>query len=305
MIRLIVACVLSMLFLTQCKPEDDLETVVENPDMKEVMISGEIRLPKSRLTMDGSGNFKWGTKDYLYMFNGPTKNLTKLQRAGVSPQTPERLGYMGYGSVDADAKYISRDIYFVGSGVSISKRYIENDINNQSGSLSGIDNYLMSKMSIPVFDKDPYLGYHFPETKMIMYTSVIHIGFPDCECESFYIDYEGCSNYYKAVSDKPYTMPYPEDTTQVIEILKAKETFTYDKVRVNKTARNSYIVLYPQQEPIPNTVMTIYADETVIGTLLFPNGIRSNKLYVSENGGVINLKARCEVVEEDLFVQDE
>lgn len=301
--RLMFACMLSMLFFVQCKPEDDLDVMEEQSNSREVMISGEIRLPKSRLTMDWKGRFEWG-KDYLYILNVKPNNLTRLQKGAIFPQTPEKLGFMGYSSIVANTDYILRDIYYVGGGVEVTNRYIENSVNNQSGSLSSISNHLMSKMTT-IFDYRGVNGYRFPETKMIMYTSVIYIKFPNCDCESFYIDYEGCSNYYKVVPGDQYIMPYPDDTTKYIDILETTETFTYDKVSVSKNANYAYIVLYPQQEPIPNTVMTIYADETVIGTLLFPNGIRSNKLYVGENGGAIVLNARSKVVEEDLFVQDE
>ena len=63
--------------------------------------------------------------------------------------------------------------------------------------------------------------------------------------------------------------------------------------------------MFPQSEPIPNTVVNIYADDEKIGSVVFPNGIRSNKLYVAEGGGSIQINGRSKVVEDILFTNGE
>lgn len=296
---MVVAC---LSLFTQCKPHDDIDDI-ETLNYKRTSIYGEIMVPKSRITIDGTGVLTWESSDCFYYFNNFSNNPLVFKVSAVFHNTPHIRGFASYNLVTTGADYIARDIYYVAS--TISSRDIIKDISVQSGKLSDLKNYLMAKASIVAKKSETSGFYQFPETPLNMKVAIVHIDLPEMDCDGYYFDYEGCINTYKISKGSKTTIQYWDDTTKMIDTMKDNVTFELGKVCVNNSTKNSYVVLFSQQEPIPNTVLHIYADEEEIASIVFPNGIRANKLYVGEDGGAIKINERSVVAEEDLFVMEQ
>lgn len=294
----LLAC---LLLFTQCKPQSDLEDV-ETQEIERMPIYGEIMAPKSRLTIDGEGVMEWESDDCFYFFNIFSNSPLVFKVSAVFHNTPDIRGFATYNVATTGADYFARDLYNV-SGTASGNEVIK-DISVQSGKLSDLKENLMVKASIFAKKKTSEY-YQFPQTPIYANVAIAHIDLPEMDCEGYYFDYEGCCNVFKVSVGRKTTIKYSEDTTKLVDTMKDKVLYELGRVCVNNSSKDTYVVFFPQEEPVPNTVVHIYADDEEIGTVVFPNGIRANKLYVGENGGAIQLKGRKGVVEEDLFVEED
>lgn len=295
-----VVCIMSvMLLLTQCKPSDD-DVLSEDTTMPKVSLSGEVGLPNSRLSMSKDGVLSWYNVDHLFYYGMYTSRPTRMRSIAMSPHNPNIRIYKCDNINIYDYDYINRDLYYIGDFNPSDNSIIRNN-NTQSGKLEDVGNFMLGKMNITA-TKNSDQNYTFPTTKLSMYTSVIHIDFPEDEGSKFYVNYPRCIHQVNITSSGSMeTLPHPDDPSKTINILKCKVVPRYGPICINGSFKDSYVVVFPQEEPIPNTVLEITNGEKRIGVIFFPNGIRSNKLYVSEDGGALQINKRSTVVEKDLF----
>mgnify|MGYP003301730940 FL=1 len=298
-INIIVTFVL-MMFLVQCKPDDEL---IDGEEGRMVKLYGDVEMPYSRMLFDSTGYLEWSPKDdYLYLFN--TKyNKPHIMKNSASSQYPGHLNFACYYNQSPLSDYLKRNIYYVGNTAQRKDSTIYQDLRGQTGKMSDVGKNIMGKMT--VMAELIFSSYHYDRTTLGVITSVIRIDLPEMECEKYYLDYEGCCNYFEARFTKKVAAVHPNDSTQTVDDMQNKETYYPGRVDVSGSTKDTYIVVYPQSEPIPNTIVSIYADDEKIGSVVFPNGIRSNKLYVAEGGGSIQINGRSKVVEDDLFTTRE
>lgn len=289
-----------MMFLVQCKPNDEF---IEQEEGCMVKLHGDVEMPYSRALFDSKGHLEWSTKDKLYLFNLRFYEPHYMKNSATS-QYPGHLNFACYYNQSPMADYLKRNIYYVGGTTQRKDSLIYRDLRNQTGEMSNIGNTIMGKMTV-MAQKTETGTYHYERTTLGVITSVIRIDLPEMECEKYYLDYEGCYNYFEARFTRKVAAVHPDDPTKTVDDMQNKETYYPGRVGVSGTTKDTYIVVFPQSEPIPNTVVSIYADDEEIGSVVFPNGIRSNKLYVAEGGGSIKINGRSKVLEDDLFTTRE
>lgn len=288
-----------MLLFLQCKPSED-DVLPEDTTMPKVSLSGEVGLPNSRLLMSKDGVFSWYNVDHLFYYGLYTSRPTRMRSIAVSPHNPNIRIYKCDDIGMPDYDYINRDLYYIGDFYPNDYSIFRNN-HIQSGKLEDICNFMVGKMNITA-TKNSDQNYTFPTTKLSMYTSVIHIDFPEEEGAMYYVNYPRC--VYQLIitsSGSMETTPHPDDSTKKINTLKCKVVSRSGPICIKGSTKDSYVVVFPQEEPVPNTVLEVSDGKNRIGTIFFPRGIRSNKLYVAEDGGALQINKRATAVEKDLF----
>lgn len=291
-----VLLVVVFLFV-QCTPEDG----AENSDCVNVTLGGDVMMPDTRISMDVNGDLTWNDDDRIYMLDGCNEKPVKLSVKNVSTNGPKKRSYYcelyRYFGV---ADYIERVIYHQGRTTPTSK-FLGRNYYYQSGELSMLKNNITAKAKIMAC-KNNSNDYEFMHnvTLSIM-VSVLYIDFTGHGSENYHINYEGCANVIEINAVDEYVKEYEADPGKTIDVVEYEEKYTLGEVTVTNNPGVSYVVILPQQEPRPNTVMEITnGAKELVGRVVFPNGIRANKLYVGSDGGPIRISKRSVVVEKDL-----
>lgn len=277
----------------RCKPEPDIDDT-QNQKLTEVTV--EMEIPKNRILMGKYGRLAWDEDDFLYIFMGEDAKPYKLNIVEDDEAAQSSLRRFK-GLMVSDSSCLETDVYHTGI-TEILARGISKNLYQQIGV---IDRCFLAKARTLFYDTGTsYCAVGKP--KMTMISSVMYIDFTGLDSE-LYIDFEGCSNFITVVKTDEYLKKYSEDTTKIVRVIESELKYTKGRLLYSGECTKTYVVLFPQQEPIPNTVMKIMNyDKEVIGTILFPNGITSNKLYLGKGGDAIKISARspAEIEEKDL-----
>lgn len=302
-IKIIVFSLIMILFV-QCKPRyESMEEDDNNNQSSTVSFNGKVMMPKTRFLMDTLGHLTWISEKSFSMLYSRKQYIAGMHCSADSSYKDNYIFATSKLYMEPSADYLRRMAFFTGMKKQLGQ-IINMNFDVQYGDLEKVWYSFFGTIDAVGKLNENMDTYEMPPTKLRMVTSVARIKMPQYDCESYYLKYEGCITGVDIGMYGERTTQYPYDTTMSINEMEYIYVYRYGDICIQRHPEDAYVVLYPQTEPIPNTVVEVYADTTLIGTINFPNGIRSNKLYVGGDGGAIKINGRGTVVEEDLFVEE-
>lgn len=298
MINKVIIMLFVALFL-RCTPDDGFTNGM-------VEINGEIGDRSSRLQFGDDGGMEWDRDDKVYMMSeGVDNTIAVFTSREINENNNVNALVCRYNAATCpDLMY--RNLYYLGNWRYYDDKKITFSIYEQSGFKSDFGKHFVASARDVMFKTDDKKTYTFLKTQLNSMVSVACFDMSMIDAKEFAIEYANCYNTimleYNGIVECDYegVSGYTYDKTEV------REYYESGPLWIRTPTNETYVVMFPQKKPLPNTMLYFKVNGEVVASINFPNGVSANKMYLNNEGKPImitpeGVKSNEEVVEYNFY----
>lgn len=292
----IIMLVLLSIMFTQCKPDDENNTI---------QYKGISSINSNKANVDEMGITRWTEDDVIFGYGLDFEmsdivvelNVTSISSDG---KTAEFYCEHSSGPFVPGESPVCRDLYLIKEPGTYKepgayKDFIAANLMNQTGESTDIGKYFVAHSKVK-FEAQQNNTFFFTGIFNAL-SSVARVNLAEASGKVVRVNYSGLNNVFyikKGQID-------PSNDYSLTCTNKYVESDMYEGITITQPSSDTYISLLPQENPEP-TIVT-FSDASsgdIIGTVKFPNGIKSGKLYAGPEYSPIELNSRNTIVETEL-----
>lgn len=293
---------------TQCKPIDETNT--------EIRYVGVSSINNSKTDVSPEGIVTWSSNDFICGYGLDSDMFATLVQLPISYITDNGEAYFDYtyknsGPIGIGGVPICKDLYHIknitnykyqANGQNYSMTTIAANLMDQTGKKEDVGNYLVahSKVTFENVSETSSLPKFYFECNFKPLSSVARVNLEGAA--QVLINYSGLNNVFYVERSTP-----PNCTNKYLECDMLGESIISPQegrgITIMSPSADTYITLLPQETPVETVVeFTDPSTGEVLGSVTFPNGIKSGKLYAGPGYKPIELKSESKstVVETEL-----
>lgn len=294
---------------TQCKPIDETNT--------EIRYVGVSSINNSKTDVSPEGIVTWSSNDFICGYGLDSDMFAKLVQIPISSITDEgKVAHFDYtyqnsGPIGQGGVPLCKDLYHIKDitnynyqldGQNYSMTTIAANIMDQTGKKEDVGNYLVahSKVTFENVSETTSLPKLYFECNFKPLSSVARVNLEGAK--QVLVNYSGLNNVFYVERSTP---PNCTNKYEECDMLGGGEIYPQEErgITITSPSADTYITLLPQETPVETVVeFTDPSTGEVLGSVTFPNGVKSGKLYAGPNFQPIELKPgnRSTVVETEL-----
>lgn len=279
--------VLLSIMFTQCKPDDENNTI---------QYKGISSINSNKANVDEMGITRW-TKDDVILGYGldfeMSGTVVELNVSVIYDDGKTAKFYCEHnsGPFSPGASPTCRDLYLIKEPGTYNG-FIAANLMNQTGESTDIGKYFVAHSKVK-FEAQPNNTFFF-EGNFNALSSVARVNLAEASGKAVLVNYSGLNNVF-------YIEKGQVENGSLTCTNKYVELDMYEGITITQPSSDTYISLLPQENPEP-TIVT-FSDASsgdIIGTVKFPNGIKSGKLYAGPEYSPIELNSRNTIIETEL-----
>lgn len=285
----IIMLVLLSIMFTQCKPDDENNTI---------QYKGISSINSNKANVDKWGITRWTKDDVIFGYGldfEMSSIVVKLNVTSISSdgKTAEFYCKHSSGPFAPGESPVCRDLYLIKEPGTYNG-FIAANLMNQTGKSTDIGKYFVAHSKVK-FEAQPNNTFFF-EGNFNALSSVARVNLENAS-GNVLVNYSGLNNvFYIEKGQIDHSNDHSLTCTN-----KYVESDIYEGITITQPSSDTYISLLPQENPEP-TIVT-FSDASsgdIIGTVKFPNGIKSGKLYAGPEYSPIELNSRNTIIETEL-----
>ncbi len=298
--------ILSVIFLNSCKEPEETYTYT---------LTGTAKTGNTRASISSQGKITWNDNDNIYLWTGSSYDanlVTLTQVANSSSQDNNTAIFSGNFSIDEPMGSEKVSFIHFGNYTHDERTNVKIHMGSQEGTPESIGKYHISKTEETNLTYSG--GIYVFNVAFKSYTSVARFDLSKYAGQKIKISWKGQLNkdneLYGEINNC-YVSTYVPGFCQ-----HTKEDGTDGSITITNPSDDTYVCFLPQIDydwgdynkdeiqprPIENTVVTFSnaATNEVIGTVTFPNGIKSGKLYTGPGYTPIKIESRDIITETEI-----
>lgn len=285
----IIMLVLLSIMFTQCKPDDENNTI---------QYKGISSINSNKANVDKMGITRW-TKDDVILGYGldfdQSSIVVELNVTSISSDGKTAEFYCEHesGPFAPGESPVCRDLYLIKEPGTYNGSIAAN-LMNQTGESTDIGKYFVAHSKVK-FEAQPNNTFFFKGNFNAL-SSVARVNMENASGKVL-VNYSGLNNVF-------YIEKGQVDYNSNDYSLNCTNKYVESDIKgitITQPSSDTYISLLPQENPEP-TIVT-FSDASsgdIIGTVKFPNGIKSGKLYAGPEYSPIELNSRNTIIETEL-----